>query len=150
MELRTESVAQLLVQGASRADIPENARTQWGVCRATADELIRRASLRIAEMSKATIDFERGRAIYRYNEIYRRAGERGWLMVQISAQTRLDEINGLTGKASTSLAIVNGGTSQGSSMAPETIAKINEVVRVATQSAMQEHNANRIASLAWC
>lgn len=147
MELRIETVAQMLIQGTSRTGILEYAKQNWGVCRATVDELIKRASLRIIETSKADTAFERGRALTRYNEIYRAAGEKGLLKVQIAAQTRLDEINGLTSRSPTALAISNVERGQGG-MTPEDEARVRKVVQTTMQSARQEQEEWRARTAA--
>lgn len=133
---RVKDVVRLIVQGIQRDGIRQYASRTWGTSTRQTDRYIAEATRQLAESGKTEIAAERGKALARYNDIYAKATEKGWLKIAIWAQERIDEVTGLTSKNPQAIAIANSGTQGG--MQASDLDRVREVVAMTMRSAQAE------------
>jgi hypothetical protein len=105
---RVHSVYTDLINGKRRAEILRYAST-WGVTDRTIDNYISRANDLLEQEAETVRERELGKALARYNAIYKAAIEAGDLKLALDVQKEISRLLGLMAPTQTEISGLNGG-----------------------------------------
>ena len=95
LELRVKTACKLLIEGKSREEIVQYSTKKWRVGERQADKYIQKAKEIIATTVKREVEYDYSRAIMRYDDLYKRALEKGDYRTAMSINKEMTLLQGL-------------------------------------------------------
>lgn len=136
VEQRVAMVVELLVGGASRAEIVQFAAGKWAINERQTSNYIRRATDALAKDADPKLEAEKAKAIRRFTALYRKSMAVQDYKGALAAQDKLSQLLGLYPRAS--INVQANATASAAAFAEADRERIADVARLAMESALQE------------